>query len=191
MYKKLILLAVILILITGVIFVLRGSQKSSLQKPSLNTFTKEVQPSETFIEYSDPSGFAFSYPDNLSITKGETDENTYADLQLFSKEVNGSLSFKVSDSKFKTLDEWVNLNKGEVRQVNLGTLKATEIETSDRLLLGALDQGIFFTIEMPLIEEAFWMKVYSKILSDFSFVAPQVEADSSSEVVFEGEEVVE
>lgn len=192
MKKKIVLLAIIAILAVGILLVLRGGQKSSLSSPSISILTKEVKPSETFIEYSDPSGFSFSYPDNLSLTKNDVDESTYADLLLSSKEVNGSLNLKISDSKFKTLEQWANLNKGTSKGVQLGNLEALEIKTSDRLLLGALDQGIFFTIEVPLLEEDFWMKVYSKILADFSFAAPQEEESySSDEVTFEGEEVVE
>ena len=189
---------VILGLVGAIIWVVfpKGQKSSSLSN-SLLPVSKQVEPSETSIDYSDPSGFTFSYPDNLSITKKETDTNTYADLQLFSKEVNGNLSLKIYDSKFKTLETWVKANQdatvGEPKEVKLGNIKAIEIKTADRLLLGALDQGIFFNIEMPLVEEDFWMKVYSKILADFSFTAPQANTDSSSDetVSFEGEEVVE
>lgn len=161
---------------------------------------KEISPSETLKEYSDPSGFTFSYPDNLSLVAAEiNDNNTYADLQLSSKDVSGSLNLKISDSKFKTIDEWLKLNSSAgatTRDVKLGSLKAKEIKIKDRMLLGALDQGIFFSIEMPLIEEKFWTKVYNRILADFSFAAPdsaapQAADTSSGDVIFEGEEVVE
>lgn len=160
----------------------------------------EVIPSETVKEYSDPSGFTFNYPDNLSLDNNEVaDDSTYADIQLSSKDVNGSLSLKITDSKYATLDEWLRLNKGAVKttkEVKLGDLKAFEAKTNDRLFLGALDKGIFFAIEMPLVEENFWTKVYDQILADFSFTAPEIataqaEADTSSDdVIFEGEEVV-
>lgn len=189
---------VIGIMVIGLLVLVLNRPKNQLSNPS-DTFINEFESSsfkrsfqDSLIEYADPSGFTFSYPDNLSITKGELDETTYADLQLFSKDVNGSLSLKISDNKFKTLDEWVKLNTETSKEVKLGNLKALEIKTSDRLLLGALDQGIFFTIEMPLIEESFWMQVYGKVLESFSFAAPDTGADSSSDAVtFEGEEVVE
>lgn len=152
-------------------------------------------PSETFINYSDPAGFTFSYPDNLSIKKNDIEDNsTYADLELSAKEVNGSLSLKIADSKYKTLNDWVKLNKGVTKETKLGNLKALEVQTPDRILLGALDQGIFFKVEMPKIEEKFWEKVYSKMLASFSFASPSQaeQTDSSSgDVTFESEEVVE
>lgn len=154
-------------------------------------------PSETLKEYTDPSGFKFSYPDNISVTNSEIeDKSLYASLQLYANGVNGSISIEVSDSKFKTIESWANLNRGAgkeaPKEVKLGELKAVEISLTDRVLLGALDQGILFKVEMPRIEEEFWSKVYSVIIKNFSFVAPeQAATTSSAEVLFEGEEVVE
>lgn len=156
----------------------------------INTPSKAV-PSENLIDYQDSAGFSFSYPDDLSLNKNETDDS-YSDLEVFSSKVSGSLKLRIIDSEYKSLDEWVSLNKGTERKVSLGNLKGWEITTNDRLLLGALDQGIFFSIEMPLIEKDYWQVVYQKILSSFSFQLPQAEGSvSSDEVSFEGEEVVE
>lgn len=175
--------------------------KNSPLKPDLGILNipKTIKPSETNIEYTDESGFSFSYPDNLSITKAEIeDPNTYADLQLYSKEISGSLNLKIADSKLKSLDDWLRANKissaSASAQKKLGNLKALEIKTPDRLMLGSLDQGVLFTIEMPLIEQDFWDKVYERVLSNFTFVQPDLSnaaPDSYSDVVFEGEEVVE
>lgn len=192
------LVAGFLIVVGAVIYF--NQQKSPLTTPQGNLLQvqKQVSPSETSIEYSDPSGFSFNYPDNLSIQNNEIeDESTYSDLQLFSKDVSGNLSLRITDSKNKSLDEWLSLNqaaaKDPPKEVNLGNLKAMEVKLNDRLLLGALDQGILFTIEIPRIEEEFWMKVYDKILANFSFVSTtqgNVNA-ASDDVSFEGEEVVE
>lgn len=175
-----------------------GKQKGPISPLSLQTPPKEVAPSETMIDYTDPTGFTLSYPDNLSIIKNDiADEATYADIQLSSKQVSGSLNLKITDSKFTTLDEWIKLNRAAAtetpKDVKLGSLQGKEIKTTDRLLLGALDHGVFFSIEMPLIETNFWMKAYEKVLAGFSFISPQAAtADTSgSDVTFEGEEVVQ
>lgn len=169
---------------------------------SLTAPVKKNTPSETLIEYTDPAGFSFSYPDNLSIEKFDIeDPNVYTDLQLFSKDVNGSIKIKIEDTKFKSLDEWIKSNNSSAsaspQEKKLGNLDAKEIKTNDRLLLGAIDQKVLFTIEVPLIEEQFWMKVYDKLISGFSFVTPQENSAAAgsdtnqSDVIFEGEEVVE
>lgn len=203
MKKKIIIPAVFLgLLVLGAVFFLnwkadtKPSQQLSLSAPS-----KEIAPSETFIEYTDPAGFEFAYPDNLSIEKSDSeDPNTYADLQIFSKDVNGSIKLRIEDTKFKSLDEWIKSNVTDSNtpaEKKLGNLKALEIRTGDRLMLGSIDQKVLFTIEVPLVEEKFWMKVYEKLLSDFTFVSPEANTtsgdstSSQSDVTFEGEEVVD
>lgn len=202
MPKKLALILGLIGLVVAGLFVLNPTKKGSLTTPfAPQLINKKAQPSETLTSYEDPSGFTISYPDNLSITKQDIadDPSTYADIQLSSKDVNGSLTLKIADSKFKTINEWVKTNNtasDSAKEAKLGDLAATEIKTKDRLFLGALDKGILFTIEIPLMEEDFWMKVYNKVLTGFSFVTPetvtQTNSDTSSgDVSFEGEEVVE
>src|SRR3989338_7738727 len=199
MNKKLILVAtsLIVIVIISLIVYVRSKQSNpkSISPVMLQTETKNTKPSETLKEYSDPSGFTISYPDNLSLTKNDVaDENTYTDIQLNSKDISGSLNLKISDSKFATLDEWLKLNKGTSKEIQLGSLKGMEILTSDRLLFGALDKNIFFTIEVPLLEKDFWMKVYNNVLITFSFSAPETvnpTESSPEDVSFESEEIIE
>lgn len=202
MYKKiaLVLCLALGLIAAGIYTSFVNKQKNPLSDPLSSQENKAVLPSETLLEYQDPSGFTFSYPDNLSIVNNDAeDTSTYADLQLSGRQISGSLNLKISDSKFKTLDEWLELNKnaakGNPKEVKLGNLKAMEIKTSDRLLLGALDQGILFSIEMPLLEQNFWMKVYDKILTSFTFALPEnttSQADApAGDVIFESEEAVE
>lgn len=189
--KKIVLMVIIVIIITGFLALKTTQKNNPLANPFLNQ-QKTILPSENLIDYQDPAGFEFSYPDNLSIAKNETDNATYADLLISANDISGSLNLKIADSKFKSLDEWFKLNKGTIKEVKLGNLKAMEVKTADRLLLGALDQDIFFTIEMPLIEQDFWTKVYDKILANFSFVSPATTVqETSGDVSFESEEVVE
>lgn len=203
MNRKLILILILVIglIITGLVVLNPTGQRNplSISPTGQQNATKETVPSEALKEYTDPSGFTLSYPDNLSLVKNDSaDANTYADIQLTSKEVNGSLNLKISDSKFATIDEWLKLNKitsaETPKEVKLGSLKGLEVKTNDRLLLGALDSGVFFSIEIPLIEKDFWMKVYNKVLITFSFASPEAAnstSASAADVTFEGEEVVE
>lgn len=203
MAKKIILVIFLIgLTITAIVILNPAARKTSLTDPLIPQpkSAEKARPSETFLQYSDPSGFSFSYPDNLSITKNDIEDNsTYVDLQLSSKDVSGNLSLKIIDSKFTSLDDWLKSNKitsKNTKEVKLGNLKALEVQLEDRLLLGALDQGILFNIEMPAIETDFWLPIYNKILENFSFVVPenttsQGPGSSSEDVIFEGEEVVE
>lgn len=183
---------VLLTLVSLILIWIRPKTPLSNPQSNLLQIPKKAEPSQTYIEYTDPAGFSFSYPDNLSISKAEIeDPSTYTDLQLFSKDISGSLNLKITDSNFASLDDWLKINQipssTATKEVKLGGLKALEVKTADRLLLGSLDQGVFFTIELPLIEEDFWMKVYNRLLQEFTFVSEA----STTDVIFEGEEIVE
>lgn len=193
--KKYLILSILVLLTLAIGLILIWIRlKTPLSNPQSNLIQipKKADPSQTYIEYSDPAGFSFSYPDNLSISKAEIeDPSTYTDLVIFSKDVNGSLNLKIADSNFTSLDDWLKINQipssTATKEVNLGDLKALEVKTADRLLLGSLDQGVFFTIELPLIEEDFWMRVYNRLLTEFTFVSEA----STTDVIFEGEDIVE
>lgn len=191
-------------LISGVVLVLfRLQQKNPLSTPLVNQQeSKQIIPSDTLKTYTDPSGFTFAYPDNLSLIRNEpANADTYADIKLTAKDIDGYLSLNISDSKFKSLDEWVKTTKSSQtpKEVKLGELKALEVSDNDKLLLAALDQGIIFSIEVSFDgKKDFWMKVYEKVIKDFSFASPSQEftasqgvSSPSDDVTFEGEEVVE
>lgn len=202
MKKTILILGIIgVVILIGIYLFNPFKQKSSQSNPVLTQTSNPPTPSKTLKVYSDPSGFSFTYPDNLSLLNNELkDKNTYAELQLTANSMDGSLILKIADSKFKFLDEWVKLNKTELdttKEAKLGNLKALEITSKDKIMLGALDQGVLFNIEVPINKDKdFWMEVYNQVVSEFSFTSPQQDTsqgDSSSEndVSFEGEEVVQ
>jgi len=195
--KTILIFGLVGILVLGIIILNPFKQKSLPSALTLTEQASPLTPSTTLKTYSDPSGFSFSYSDNLSLLNNDLkDSNSYAELQLTAKGVNGSLILKITDSKLASLDEWAKLNKTDTdtaKEVKLGNLKALEITTKDKLLLGSLDQGILFIIEVPTEKNKdFWMEVYNKLLTDFSFAPPtQADVSSSNEVTFDGEESVE
>lgn len=202
MKKTIFLFVLALGLIVIIVRFIFGNQVNPLSNPSTSQrqVKAEVVPSNTVKSYTDPSGFTFNYPDNLSLTNNEaTSSSTYADIQLTAKGVNGSLNLKIADSKFTSLNEWMKKNSfSNPKEVNLGNLKALEITSNEKIVLGALDSGVQFIIEVPYAEKKeFWLSVYKKVLADFSFVQPAKDNTSSEDgssqdaVTFEGEEVVQ
>lgn len=191
--------AILGIIILGILILNPFKQKSAGSAPGLSLQqAAEITPSKTLKTYTDPSGFSFNYPDNLSLLNNELKAaDSYAELQLTASGVSGSLVLKITDSKLTSLDEWVkdkNSTAEAPKEMKLGSLKALQIKSNDKLLLGALDQGILFTIEIP--QEDFWKEVLNIVVADFSFIQPSSgEASAgdsgSSDVTFDGEEVVE
>ncbi len=190
---------VLLLAIGGIVILNPFKQKNLSSSENLNLAqSAPITFSKTTKTYTDPSGFSFIYPDNLSLLNNELkDENSYAELQLTASGASGSLVLKIADSKLVSLDEWSkskNSNPTEApKEMKLGNLKAQQVKNNDKLILGALDQGILFTIEVPQGKDAdFWMKVLNIVMADFAFAPPQAAGDSgTTDISFDGEEVVQ
>lgn len=151
-----------------------------------------VLPSQIMKTYTDPAGFTFNYPDNLSLTSEELTESGYADIKLTAKEVPGSLALKIADTKLSSLSSWlksVSIATASATTAKIGKLPAYQIKKEQNIILGALDQGILFTIEIP--QKDYWQKVAADVAADFTFAAPETNSVAVSDVVFEGEEAVE
>lgn len=198
MDKKIILFILVigLILVAGKFLLFPSSQKNPLNSASHQAASVSLTPSEISKTYSDPSGFSFNYPDNLSLAPNELTDATYTEVQLSAKGVAGNLILKITDSKFGSLDEWAKSIKdaqGSPKEAKLGSLKALEIKTASGLKMAAIDQGVLFGIDVS--QNDFWMKVYNKVIADFAFAPPNKDNatsdDGSSDVSFEGEEAVE
>lgn len=184
----------------GFLFISRQEKtpQTSISKPT--TGTKKL-PSSAPKEYADPSGFSFSYPDDLSLTKNEaTDSATYADLKINSKEIDGSLNLKIQDTKLTSVEEWLKERDKvsiEDNQIKWGSLNGQSLEDKNGIIFAAVDKGILFTMEVFYGDQReFWQKVYDEILSSFSFNSQvqetnQTGGSSAEDVVLEGEELLE
>src|SRR5258708_4314748 len=113
MHKRIVVLgSIVAALALGGLILFFSQQNTSSSQINKQEAKVQNLPSVTLKTYADPSGFTFNYPDNLSLKKNETtDSNTYADIQLTAKGVNGSINVKIADSKFATLSQWTAANK--------------------------------------------------------------------------------
>ncbi|MBI2036552.1 hypothetical protein HYT17_02905 [Candidatus Microgenomates bacterium] len=205
MNKKVLVGFLIVIVLAGVaggFFIFSRGQKipSPLPQESNRETQQAILPSATLKQYSDPAGFTISYPDDLNLSVNENiDANTYAHITLASNKADGSIAFRAVDTKFTSLADWLaSTNATSNKETKLGVLTALEVRKEDGLLTSAVDSGILFTLEAVFAgKEQFWSNVYNNILSSFSFNSTQEtegksqNIDSSSEVVFEGEEIIE
>jgi len=196
-------LALVVLVVLSLVYVwkiLYSYPKASLASPEGISQAVKAVPSQTLKSYTDPSGFEFSYPDNLSLANNEaTDSSTYADIGLTFKGVAGDLSLKIKDSKLKTIEEWAkSISDQTPIPAKLGTLQALELNLGEKIVLGSLDSGVLFTVETTFGDKKdFWKSIYASFLQDFSFAQPTKETttsvDNSSDqgISFEGEEVVD
>lgn len=206
MKRDILLLTLGVIFLVGTIGGLYFSMRAKWSKETVQeqeNISSQNLPSGKLNEYLDGSGFVFRYPEDIKIKSQEiSNSSTYTDLKLISEEVLGAISFRVSDSKTKSIEEWLKSRAqvSDIKNIALGGISGQEAKTSNGLLAGVLDSGVLFTIEVDFGgNKDFWQKVYNTLLSTFEFseTAQQGEGGeenseaSAEEVVFEGEEIIE
>lgn len=181
----------------------RENSISKVNPQNSGTRVTEKIPSSILKEYSDPSGFTFSFPDNIYVERKEND-SLYSDLILSTNEANGNITFTVSDSKYDSLENWKddnlkNLTGLLINESELGNLLGISFNNKDKITFIAIDQGIEFKMVVDYKDhKKFWESVYKSIRDNFSFITPSASKSTntnseapSEEVVFEGEEIIE
>lgn len=198
-------LIIAVIVVTGILFLLNKDEKEK-QSSYLTPFPTNVvakTPSKELKEYKDDSGFQFQHPVDVTLTKNSNlDDSTYADLLLISSQSNGSVTIKVTDTKFTSLEEWIK-SASDTPKINnstkLSEISALEIKVDNKLTTIALDKGILFSISMDSQKDIdYWLEVYKEIVSSFSFSAPQSTEETNAtnsqnfeEDIVEEEEIIE
>lgn len=194
---------VALVVIVGLYFYFSTNNKEAKSIITTNTqpSSPEAVPSKQLKQYTDSSGFSFSYPADLELQKAdEMDNSIYSDLTIASVDVDGSLAIKVTDTKLATLDAWVKSSSepsAKITKTKLGSLEAVEVSSVTKTTLAAIDQGVLFLITVSHPEQqSYWQNIYKSVSSSFAFAAPQASTASLDQAVdsgvdFEGEEVIE
>lgn len=173
------------------------SQKNSQENKTLVALEK--QPSKTLKDYADTAGFSFKYPEDIVVTKKETDDPlVYSNLELASYKEKGGISIKVEDTKLKTADDWLEqekISQKDKKEIKIGEISGIQTQDENKLIAVSINQGVVFTIEVDLQNQKYWGDVYNAILSSFNFVSQasnvsETQAqDSSNDVTLEEETV--
>jgi len=200
-------LGALIVIVLSIVIVQNKSYKPSpsVKINSLSTSqAPESAASQTTQEYSDPAGFKFNYPDTITVSQKETnDENVYSSLVVASSKTPGKMTINAVSSELLALDDLIK-SKASVTDVKLADLDAKQYTEKGNTITLALDEGVLFTLTVSSGGNVnFWNEVNNKIISSFTFDAPekaQVKSDTStadpgsagdSDVSFEGEETIE
>lgn len=198
MSKKLILLlSVLVILIISTMIFLSRQKPKTLTPVSDKPVTSHQQPVTKTKEYLDPSGFKFSYPENLKLTPKKIETETiYSDLLIKSPGKKGQISLKVEDITEAVFNQLIK-NKNSIKTV-IDEVDAYQYQDKNNLITVAYDQGVIFKFVADQSQDKkYWFAVNKKILTSFRFVQPEQPATSNQQqtteddVIFEGEEVIE
>lgn len=198
MKSKVLIAIAIALLIGGIFFVLNGSGKKLISPLSEKEEAKTTPilptstPAEQTLTWKDPAGFAFKYPNSIKINNHPEDNVNYAHLDLTSVGKQGGVLVLAEDSKYKTLDLWfktdVRVKGGASLETTLGgkTAKKVSVSTGGKVIVGVIDDGLLFTVELNPDTEGYYKKVFDQIVSSFEFTPLPTEKPSSSAPVSSG-----
>lgn len=202
--NKAIIVSVIIVAVTIIasFYILNFSKTTSPVSSDTNQalVASGQQPSKILKEYSDSSGFSFKYPQDVQVNKKDitNDATAYANLEIVGQ-AKGSMSIKVLDTKFKTVDDWFLENKSiAIKEIKIGEISGKEANANNKITAVGLDQNVLFIMEVDTQNQKYWQSVYSTILSSFNFLTQeknsvpeaQLPDETSGDAILE-EEVIE
>lgn len=176
---------VVLLLAGGGVFFFISSQKKTKEatSPVSENGRQLIVPTSTLsstktLTWNDQAGFSFQYPDGLTINKHDEDSVNYAHIDFIAGSGNSSVLVMASDSKYKTLDDWVKNDKSmtsaNIIDSTLGNKPAKKILYSNggSISIGTIDSGILFTIGTMAYKDNEMRAVFDRISSTFKFITP-------------------
>ena len=138
------------------------------------------------VTWTDPAGFTFGYPKDISVNPHEEDTVNYANVELTHKDHPGRIVVWMKDLPAP------NISGASVLDTTLGGKPAKKILVSDpakKLMVFATDNDVYVSIEGELVDEAYWSDIHQKVVDSFVFAPPESSGGGGGSV--EEEEVVE
>jgi hypothetical protein len=197
MNKKLIILISVLVLLlaTGggyLIVSLKNKTNISPTPSSESATAKEVASPD--LDYSDASGFSFSYPKSLRVEDVTPSDDSYYSKLTLTKS-GGKLTITVKDETEKTIDGFLSSddyykNAAISGATTLAGIPAKEYGLDGKKITVALKDGILYLVEGNK-DGDFWEGAQGIVVSTFSFGQKSSESSSDANTTYEPEEVVE
>lgn len=163
----------------GVFLFLGQSHKQKVISPEASLPSISPTPTVAVLAtWTDPAGFTFQYPNDLTINKHEEDNDSYAHVELSSPNHPGGIIVWAVDAKngVSDADSWVKQEKSfahaNVLDTTLGGVTAKKIlipAPEKKLIVGTVRDSIVFFIDGTLIDSDYWSKVHDTITSSFAF----------------------
>lgn len=139
--------------------------------------------------WTDPAGFTFDYPKDVSVNPHEEDKDNYAHVELTHKDHPGRVIVWMKDLPAPTI------SGASVLDTTLGGKPAKKILVSDpakKLMIFAIDNDVYVSIEGELQDETYWTAVQNGIVDTFAFTgSPGASTTGGGGASVEEEEVLE
>lgn len=135
-------------------------------------------PAMTLLSWDDPAGFTMQYPADVTVNKHEEDMVNYAHVELTHQAHPGSIVIWVKDLP-KGVTNTVTWSKQAATpssaisfDTTLGDQPAQKIlvsQTPKTMSVGAVYDGVLWTVEATLADDVYWQRVYDAITQSFVF----------------------
>jgi hypothetical protein len=185
-WTKYIIIAIVVLAVAGGGIFYFYQKKSPVITPGESVHsTVTPTPAVELTTWTDPAGFSFQYPKDLSVNKHDEDPDNYAHVELTSKNYPGNIIVWASDVS----SAWPP-KVGTSIDTTLGGIAAKKIfisTPSAKFIVGAVSEGLVFKIEGTYTDKQYWQPIEDGIVKSFTFVvetsAPAAGAADEEEVV--------
>lgn len=152
------------------------------------------------LTWNDPNGFIFQYPEGLSVNKHDEDKENYAHIEFTHPDHPGTLIVwgKDAPSKVTDAESWVKgdsrFSGASVLDTEMGGQPAKKVMvtgTPQVLVVGAVYDGIVWSVEATLEDPEFWTNTLTSITNSFTFVSSKSDVTIPDNASVDEEEVVE
>ena len=201
--KRIAILIIGGLLLSGIIFIFLTQKYKKTASPATGAINNAPTSSQPQIKtYADVAGFSFKYPESLTLSEKEfDDESIYAWVELTDPKNKNVISVKLEDSDLAEIDDWFTASnktdiKGEIKEIELADINGRQFTGKENQLTTlALDEGgVLISISGNP------SSVHQQIISSFIFTQDAQSTNNTSngsdvggegDIIFEGEEVIE
>jgi hypothetical protein len=186
MKKRLILLGIGLFVLAGIVSCVIYFKSQTKTPPKDTSSANPVVIEEKRNVWDDPAGFTFTYDASLVVNSHPEDQENYAHVELSKLGQSGKIIVWASDTAAQTTVGWVSgqkrFSKTSTMDTTLGgqpAIKINGMQTTGVMTIGAVYDGLIFSIDAYASESASLASEFEKI-SD-SFVFKPLETDQTGQ----------
>jgi len=195
--KRLFIVIAVIIVFSGIggsIYMVKDRFSSAPVTVETTSTTPTPTPVKS-LTWSDPNGFSFTYPDDVTVDKHDEDDKNYAHIEMTHTSHPGSLIVWAKDvplnAKHKpitTPDEWIaldnSLKEGAVIDTTFAGVTGKKILVSadtQKIVIGTISDNILFYIETTASDLAYWNQATDMVANSFAFIPLEGETQNTSE----------
>lgn len=146
---------------------------SSLKNPMVAQITSQQIKTKV---WTDPMGFKFDYPYDMTVNPHNEDKDNYAHVELAATGSAGSIIVWAKDTNYSTLDDWVKGDKtvagGSALDTTWGGQTAKKVAIAGdnpRVETGVLYDGLLWILDGIPDKDNKFTRAYDDILTNFKF----------------------